>query len=550
MDASSLFEQYRAILESPVDSEERVKLPAKRLRVLSDITIRKNDVYLPPGCVLEVPVGVVVTFEKPFHAGRYQVFDITEAANLVFSKNAVPDKFLPQWLGAKADNTNDDSTTINQAIQIVYNSGTGIVYLAPGQYLCEDTLELKEGVNLIGAGRIETKINRGSAAGNVIRAYRNQWWKISDISIDTNGMGDGIYAPGCWNYEISRIRILNAPAGSAGIHVYFEDTNSGNSRGVIRVIRCEECDVGIWFEGQPPGSTAYITTTLIENCFIKNSTEAYKVRGDLLVFLNCSAQGFTDRGFRMNGNDNIIIGGLIESNICIASAIGLHHEAGSRAKYMPGDISMNAGTDYQDDGTYTGASARNRPFKQLGKDNGVDYPPPNRFEIIDNVSAGSASLANLEWGAQNTNAVNAGAIYRWRWAIDSASGSTGQFASLIAVKEDGTEDVFLTIDVGKITIGGKFIVGKFGTTANLASTTNELMFTPAEGEVWEIVISGGLTPDKAWRCVAYTWTDAAGSVVNNLISVNASVVVSGSALHAQNDAGSSQRLNWRATRRV
>lgn len=102
-----------------------------------------------PGAIVTVPSGVKWTIDSEVSAGLHQAFRVLDGGSVVIAKGTVQ----PEWFGAKADGSNDDTAALRAAFAALPQSG-GAVRLGAGFY------------------RITGAVDIGSTGGGVQRSRR------------------------------------------------------------------------------------------------------------------------------------------------------------------------------------------------------------------------------------------------------------------------------------------------------------------------------------------------------------------------------------------
>lgn len=169
--------------------------------------------------------------------GKYEVFLHNNSGGsygmtipLTLSVAGEPDfpqrLFMATEYGAAGDSLTDDRGALQQAIDAAGESGGGIVYLPPGSYRIDDTVQIREHVIVRGAGRNATTVFFGGAPGE----KKRNLWLISARDVNHTGIEDltvrvshpmtyavSYYAGGqpTFDTHLKRCRFVG---GSVGIH--------------------------------------------------------------------------------------------------------------------------------------------------------------------------------------------------------------------------------------------------------------------------------------------------------------------------------------------
>ena len=239
-------------------------------------------------------------------AGLHQIFS---GANAITLSRGSFEYVLPQWWGALGDDSKDDTTAIQAAIDAVGAAGGGIVFFPPGTYKITDTLTVDAGfVRLVGSGQKNTIIRNygtgGETAVNIATRQQYSYTSIEDISIHGNpGSGAGVQIVGRNRHTVRNVHIYEH--GGNGLDLSGELFYS-----LFENIYCR--DNG--------GDGFHLDTFGVSNHPSANT------------FINCNAISNDGDGFEIEeGNGNTVIGGNMESNTGYGLRIG--------------DNAGNAGTD-------------------------------------------------------------------------------------------------------------------------------------------------------------------------------------------------------------
>jgi len=122
--------------------------------------------------------------------------------------------------------TNSNTACIQEAINKVAYAGGGTVYIKPGIYKINQSINIGNNVALIGSGGygwhkvkgstiIETQIN------DYALYIRGQGITVSNITIDGKNMGSGIYIGDAYGVYIDRINIIDAVEGIGSYPDYY-----------------------------------------------------------------------------------------------------------------------------------------------------------------------------------------------------------------------------------------------------------------------------------------------------------------------------------------
>lgn len=147
-------------------------------------------IYFPPTSTF-YKISSPIIFTIPFIAGMYKVFEAV-SGNVKFTIGTVP-VIYPQWWGALGNNSHDDTTAIQAALDSVSNTvftiatneasyTTTPIHLVSGAYKISSLL-IDKPTSLIGDGMYETVLRTTVPNGKTIRITTDLAIEIKDLSI-------------------------------------------------------------------------------------------------------------------------------------------------------------------------------------------------------------------------------------------------------------------------------------------------------------------------------------------------------------------------------
>jgi len=165
--------------------------------------------------VFDIDTTASLTINGPFSAGLYQVF--SGDGSVAFGKGVMK-KVYPQWWGALGDNSHDDSSAIQAAINSIPAAGVqkelgggGIIYFKPGIYLCTTGI-VNNGrkVCFIGSSIDNTTIKKNANIDLIkVDSYFTRQ-RIENMTLDGNSKtGAVIYLDTPSIVEIRNLRVQN-----------------------------------------------------------------------------------------------------------------------------------------------------------------------------------------------------------------------------------------------------------------------------------------------------------------------------------------------------
>ncbi len=265
--------------------------------VSADVTVPSTmELMFTRNGSLSIDTGKTVTINGPLDAGLHQI--VSGSGSVSFGGGVgVYKEVYPQWWGALADNSNDDTTAIQAAVDALRGTNLGIgnevasetggvVYFPSGRYKISAVLDIVEGVTLKGAGMFASTIYQSATDGSHAVKFKNSGRSASEFFggihdmwiLGNSSSGDGI-------------RLENASGSQFGYAVFknlFISEHGGD---------------GIYIEQYSVGGTW-------ENIYTYNNT------GDGLDMepgTALSAQSFKDSQFRVNGGVGARIYGTAHS---------------------------------------------------------------------------------------------------------------------------------------------------------------------------------------------------------------------------------------------
>ncbi len=155
-------------------------------------------------------------------------------------KNALAGYYPVQSFGAKGDESTDDTTAIQLAIDTCSADGGGVVYFAPGGYKITTALTLPSGVNLVGSGQTndggwKSELRGLNCPGAMIEhhgtsnAVRVKDAGIFDLRLNlqgasnqaarTTGAARGVSLKNAGRFQMQNV----AMSGGQGAHLWIEE---------------------------------------------------------------------------------------------------------------------------------------------------------------------------------------------------------------------------------------------------------------------------------------------------------------------------------------
>lgn len=120
-----------------------------------------------------------ITFNGPFDAGLYEVFDTGSTITVKFKNGSIPTVY-PQWWGAKGDGSTNDTTAVSSA----FASFDTVTFVNTGLSYIVDSITLNDNKTLLTTG-IETTIEQSTSAADGTRILNllGSNIKVDDVTL-------------------------------------------------------------------------------------------------------------------------------------------------------------------------------------------------------------------------------------------------------------------------------------------------------------------------------------------------------------------------------
>ena len=224
--------------------------------------------------------------------------------------------------GAIGNDTADDTTAIQNAINAASTAGGGIVFFPAGTYKISSALQLQSFVSLVGVS--SGSVNQGST--------------IHQTSTTTHGLNGINTTDSMQGVTIERLRVVGPNSGS-GHGIYLQNTGSGgtyppfcyfalrdvyitafggygfNAESLIvstfdRVI-AESNGNGFFFNGATHGNWTMVNTSIsLSNCYANgNTTIGYNLDHSTYITLQACAADSNGTGYLVNSCNSVTLTG-------------------------------------------------------------------------------------------------------------------------------------------------------------------------------------------------------------------------------------------------
>ena len=206
-------------------------LIGQSLEIPSNINLK----FLNGGLLKLAPNVIITGINVNITAGLTQIFDLTDTGSAGLAGTWGVDVWKPQWFGAKANGTTDDSTAIQLALDI-----GGSVYLPPATYKIVNTIYVKKtGQKFFGCGNYASKILVDSGIVGVI-CHNTYNLTISDMWIHGGTyplqLGNNS-AEATFVGEAARLRISGGSVAGIFLYQTVGELNNvfvtGNADGIV-----------------------------------------------------------------------------------------------------------------------------------------------------------------------------------------------------------------------------------------------------------------------------------------------------------------------------
>lgn len=201
---------------SDIGSDEVTLLVTQGTWVIdANVTVPKNiDLFFVGGALLSISTSYTFTINSSIRSGFHKIFTLN-GTGIVSYGTSFRGPVIPHWYGAKGDNSNDDTSAIQAALDTLKS-----VYLAGGIYVTSSTLYFYAGgAQFYGDGVANTSIQpNGSFVGLILGNKSTTSQTIHDSSFSDIEILGGTYplqvgnssaSPQTYLGSINRIRVKN-----------------------------------------------------------------------------------------------------------------------------------------------------------------------------------------------------------------------------------------------------------------------------------------------------------------------------------------------------
>jgi len=244
--------------------------------------------------------------ERVTMSGNLAVTGAISGSNLI-GINTGDTTFNVKTYGAKGDDTTDDTTSIQNAINAAFAANGGTVFFPAGTYKISSALTAKDSVSLVGSGTAATIIHQVTTSVNGITGTDLQFMEFKSLTVKgpTTGTGKGIALLNSAHQTqgITMDQIIVQLFGSHGIEIQKPIIN--NLTGVD-VINCG--GDGFYLHGDDGAAPG--TSTTLNNCYANtNGGIGHHLKKMIYTGLNgCAADGCA-QGYVIEGCQGISISG-------------------------------------------------------------------------------------------------------------------------------------------------------------------------------------------------------------------------------------------------
>lgn len=131
----------KAYIDNAGSDSKTICLRPGTYTIATAITIPSNiSIVVVNGGLLTKSGSGAITINGSIKAGLYQIFSGFASNNITFGKSSIS-MFYPQFVGVKGDDTTDDTTAMQLAIDIASGNSLGYLYCPKGTYKCNVTIK-------------------------------------------------------------------------------------------------------------------------------------------------------------------------------------------------------------------------------------------------------------------------------------------------------------------------------------------------------------------------------------------------------------------------
>lgn len=131
----------KAYIDNAGSDSKTICLRPGTYTIATAITIPSNiSIVVVNGGLLTKSGSGAITINGSIKAGLYQIFSGFASNNITFGKSSIS-RFYPQFVGVKGDDTTDDTTAMQLAIDIASGNSLGYLYCPKGTYKCNVTIK-------------------------------------------------------------------------------------------------------------------------------------------------------------------------------------------------------------------------------------------------------------------------------------------------------------------------------------------------------------------------------------------------------------------------
>jgi len=247
--------------------------------------------------------SIEATFELPIVDGSSE----TKKVKVLTLDNRYLTTINVKDYGAVGDDSTDDTTSIQNAINAAYAIGGGVVFFPAGTYKISSVLIAKDSVSLVGAGTAATVIHQVTTTVDGIDGTDLQFMEFKSFTLKgpTTGSGKGIALLNSAHQTqgITMDQIIVQLFGSHGIEIQKSIINTLTG---VDVINCG--GDGFFLHGDDGAAPG--TSTTLNNCYANtNGGIGHHLRKMIYTSLNgCAADGCA-QGYVIEGCQGISLSG-------------------------------------------------------------------------------------------------------------------------------------------------------------------------------------------------------------------------------------------------
>lgn len=338
-DNTGVLDNFAALTAAVTAGVSSLQLPQGTYSLATNFTVPAGvTLVIDPGAIITIADDVTLTFQQAPHIGHQQqcfaFIPSPSATPVVFSaEGSPPTGVLPQWFGAAADGTTNDSAPITQAIASLASGGA--LFFPAAAYRC-NVVVAQAGLRIAGAGNNATILRPYGATpttpclqigdGTTLNIEQITIENLSLVGVATAAASDGLKIYGAQNVSVRDVFI--ADFGRDNISITSGSTAFTNQ---INFVNCymhrgggSGTGAGACLKVVYSQSTGYSTNINLVNCYLDPgntgaTTSSYTIDTDCglnLINVWCQGTGTTKTGTIYLRYGNYAAGQILPNLYC------------------------------------------------------------------------------------------------------------------------------------------------------------------------------------------------------------------------------------------